>query len=186
MFNDTKIEIKNEIDSQFTKISRALSRYEYASSLDKEQKLLLSQLINEPFMVLTPENKGSIIMIFENVKKGIHSGSISVKDTEKSTSYLTETEELLDEFIKKIINFTQQKKEIQNQLSAFDDGELSTLQKELEKTITQQQDIKLKISSNKNDINENHTNIPKMIKEIETKLKRFSHTSYSISRTSQN
>ena len=93
---------------------------------------------------------------------------------------------MLDEFTKKIINFTQQKKEIQNQLSAFDDGELSTLQKELEKTITQQQDIKLKISSNKNDINENHTNIPKMIKEIETKLKRFSHTSYSISRTSQN
>jgi chromosome segregation ATPase len=180
VFNNTKIEIKNEIDSQFTKISRALSRYEYASSLDKEQKLLLSQLINGPFMVLTPENKDYIIMIFENVKKGIHSGSISVKDTEKSISYLTETEELLDEFTKKIINFTQQKKEIQNQLSAFDDGELSTLQKELEKTSIQQQDIKSKISSNKNDIDENHTNIPKMIEEIESKLERFSHTSYSI------
>ena len=88
MFNDTKIKIKNEINSQFIKISRALSRYEYASSLDKEQKLLLSQLINDPFEVLIPENKDSIIIIFENVKKGINSGSISVKDTEKSILYL--------------------------------------------------------------------------------------------------
>ncbi|MEK6870279.1 MAG: exonuclease SbcC, partial [Thermoproteota archaeon] len=37
-FNIKKNQIKNEIDSQFTKISRPLSRYEYASSMDKEQK----------------------------------------------------------------------------------------------------------------------------------------------------
>ena len=184
MFHNTKIKIKNEINSQFIKISRALSRYEYASSLDKEQKLLLSQLINDPFEVLIPENKDSIIIIFENVKKGIHSGSISVKDTEKSILYFTETEELLEEFIKKINDFVQQKKEIQNQLSAFDNDELSTLQKKLEKISDQQRDVKLKISSNKKDIDENHASIPKMIEEIESKLKRFSNTSYNITRPS--
>ena len=184
LINNTKIKIKNEIDSQFTKISRALSRYEYASSLDKEQKLLLSQLINGPFEALIPENKDSVIMIFENVRKGIHSGSISVKDTEKSLSYLTETEESLEEFVKKINEFEQQKKEIQNQLAVFDDDELSNLQKNLGKISSQKQDIKLKISSNKTDIDENHTRIPKMIEEIESKLKRFSNTSYNITRPS--
>ncbi len=184
LFNNTKIEIKNEINSQFTKISRALSRYEYASSLDKEQKLLLSKLINDPFNALMPENKDSIIVIFENVKKGIHSGSISVKDAEKSVSYITETEELLEKYIKKINDFSEKKKEVQDQLSAFDNDELSTLQKDLEKTSNQQQDIQLKISSNKKDIDENHASIPKIVEEIESKLKLFSNTSYNITRPS--
>ena len=43
-FKCQKSQIKIQIDAQFTKISRPLSRYEYGSSLDKEQKNLLSQL----------------------------------------------------------------------------------------------------------------------------------------------
>jgi len=181
-FNDTKNRIKNEIDAQFTKISRPLSRYEYASSLDKELKYLLSQLIKEPYNALTPKNKNSIIVIFESVRKGISSGSISVKDVEKSTSYLKETEELLGEFIKKINNFVEKKQEIQSKIVEFDNSELSTLQKNLEKTTTQKQDNSSKISSFKKDIDENHENIPKIISEIENKLKRFSNTDYTILR----
>ena len=181
-FNDTKNRIKNEIDAQFTKISRPLGRYEYASSLDKELKSLLSQLIKEPYNALTLKNKDSIIVIFESVRKGISSGSISVKDVEKSTSYLRETEELLGEFIKKINNFVEKKQEIQSKITEFDNSELSTLQKNLEKTMTQKQDNGSKISSFKKDIDENHENIPKIISEIENKLKRFSNTDYTIIR----
>ena len=157
-----------------------MSRYEYSSSLDKEQKSLLSQLINDPFEALTPKNKDSIIVIFENVRKGILSGSISVKDVEKSTSYLTETEELVGEFTKKTTNFVEQKKKIQHQLSDFDNHELSAFQKDLEKTLTHKQDMELKISSLGKEIDENHENIPKMVSEIENKLKRFSKTDYNI------
>ena len=181
-FNDTKNRIKNEIDAQFTKISRPLGRYEYASSLDKELKSLLSQLIKEPYNALTTKNKDSIIVIFESVRKGISSGSISVKDVEKSTSYLRETEELLGEFIKKINNFVEKKQEIQSKITEFDNSELSTLQKNLEKATTQKQDNGSKISSFKKDIDENHENIPKIISEIENKLKRFSNTDYTIIR----
>jgi len=181
-FKDTKNRIKNEIDAQFTKISRPLGRYEYASSLDKELKSLLSQLIKEPYNALTLKNKDSIIVIFESVRKGISSGSISVKDVEKSTSYLRETEELLGEFIKKINNFVEKKQEIQSKIVEFDNSELSTLQKNLEKTMTQKQDNGSKISSFKKDVDENHENIPKIISEIENKLKRFSNTDYTIKR----
>jgi chromosome segregation ATPase len=181
-FKDTKNRIKNEIDAQFTKISRPLGRYEYASSLDKELKSLLSQLIKEPYNALTQKNKNSIIVIFESVRKGISSGSISVKDVEKSTSYLRETEELLGEFIKKINNFVEKKQEIQSKITEFDNSELSTLQKNLEKATTQKQDNGSKISSFKKDIDENHENIPKIISEIENKLKRFSNTDYTIKR----
>ena len=184
--NDTKISIRNEIDTQFTKISRALSRYEYGSALDKEQKSLLTQLINDTFDALTPKNKDSIIVIFENVKKGILSGSVSVKDTEKSISYITETEELLEEFIKKINTFAEQKNEIQDQLSIFDNSELSTFEKDLEKTLSNKHDDELKISSLRKEIDENHTNIPITVSKIENKLKRFSNTDYHITSQNQN
>jgi len=181
-FNDTKIHIRNEINTQFTKISRALSRYEYGSALDKEQKSLLTQLINDTFEALTPKNKDSIIVIFENVRKGILSGSVSVKDAEKSMSYITETEELLEEFIKKINTFAEQKNEIQNQLSIFDNSELSTLEKDLEKALSNKHDDELKISSLRKDIDENNTNIPMTVSKIENKLKRFSNTDCHITR----
>ena len=184
--NDTKIHIRNEIDAQFTKISRALSRYEYGSALDKEQKSLLTQLINDTFDALTPKNKDSIIVIFENVKKGILSGSVSVKDSEKSISYITETEELLEEFIKKINTFAEQKNEIQDQLSIFDNSELSTFEKDLEKTLSNKHDDELKISSLRKEIDENHTNIPITVSKIENKLKRFSNTDYHITSQNQN
>ena len=48
-FGNQKSKIKNQINTQFTKISRPLSRYEYVSSLDKDQKIILSQLVSEPF-----------------------------------------------------------------------------------------------------------------------------------------
>jgi DNA repair exonuclease SbcCD ATPase subunit len=181
-FNDAKRKIINEIDTQFTKISRPLSRYEYSSALDKEQKSLLSQLINDPFEALTPKNKDSIIVIFENVRKGIISGSISVKDVEKSMGHLTETEEWLGGFIKKVKDFVEQKTEIQHQLSGFDNSELSTLQTDLEKKLSQKQYKELKISSLRKEIDEDHANIPKMVSEIKNNLKKFSNTDYNIKR----
>jgi len=54
------------------------------------------------------------------------------------------------------------------------------LQKNLEKAITQKQDNGSKISSFQKDVDENLTNIPNMISEIEIKLNRFTNTDYTI------
>ena len=66
----------------------------------------MSTLVDNPFDALVPENLDSIIVILENIRKGISSGSISVKDTEKTLSQLTETEESLDDFIKKVSDYS--------------------------------------------------------------------------------
>jgi predicted nucleic acid-binding Zn-ribbon protein len=185
-FSKDEFNIKNEINTQFTKISRALSRYEYASALDRDQKFLLTQLINDPYSVLTLKNKDSIIVIFENVKKGINSGSVSVKDNEKTISNITETEEILGQFIKKINLFTEQKNDIQTQLSLFDKSELTTLEKNLEKNQSNQKDCEARLSSLKKEIDENKTRIPELVATIENKLKKFSKTDYHIMNKSQN
>lgn len=178
--DNEKNKIKNDIDVQFTKISRPLSRYEYVSSLDKEQKSLLSQLVNGPFDALSQKNKDSIIIILENVRKGILSGSISVKDVEKSLSHLTETEELIGEFIKKTDNIIEKREKIKKKLSGFDNMGLSSINRDLEKTLEQKNDTSLKISSLKKEIEENSQKIPKFVSEIETNLKRFSNTDYHV------
>lgn len=179
-FTVKKNKIKNEIDSQFTKISRPLSRYEYVSSLDKEQKNLLSKLIEDPFEVLLSKNRDSIILILENVRKGITSGSISVKDTEKSFSQITETEEALDGFIKQVIAFVNKRQNIQDQMIALESNELSDLTSDLKNALSDKEDSKLKIKTFQDEINESHSNIPKLISDIEVKLRKFSNTVYTI------
>lgn len=179
-FTSKKNQIKNEINSQFTKISRPLSRYEYASSMDKEQKNLLSQLIKDPFEVLLSKNKDSIILILENVRKGISSGSISVKDTEKSFSQITEIEEALEGFIKQVNDFVNKKQNIQNQMVALESDKLFDLTRDLKNVLSNKEDSELKIKTFQTDINEDHSNINKLISDVEVKLRSFSNTVYTI------
>ena len=184
--DELKNKTKHNIDGQFSKISRPLSRYEYVSSLDKEQKSLLSLLVNNPFSALTPKNKDSILVILENVQKGILAGSISVKDATKSVSNVLEIKEKIDEFIKNSTNLEEKKQELQNRLSDFDTSDLTNQQKALDKANFQKQDFEKKISSYKSEIVENQERIPKIISEIEYKLKQFSNTDYQIIRPKQN
>ena len=179
-FTSKKNQIKNEINSQFTKISRPLSRYEYASSMDKEQKNLLSQLIKDPSEVLLSKNKDSIILILENVRKGISSGSISVKDTEKSFSQITEIEEALEGFIKQVNDFVNKKQNIQNQMVALESDKLFDLTRDLKNALSDKEDSELKIKTFQTDINEDHSNINKLISDVEVKLRSFSNTVYTI------
>lgn len=179
-FNSEKNQIKHKIDLQFTKISRSLGRYEYVSSLDKEQKNLLSKLIENPFEALLPKNRDSIILILENVKKGISSGAISVKDSEKSFSQIAETEKFLDGFIIQVNNCVDKNQQIQNQLNTLEPIGLPDLIHNLKSAFSNNDDYKLKIKTFQSEINELRSTIPKSISLIEVKLRKFSNTVYTI------
>jgi len=179
-FRTQKSKIKNEVDTQFTKISRPLSRYEYGSSLDKEQKNLLARLIKEPVEVLIPQNKDSIILILENVRKGISSGSISVKDIDKSLSYITETEETLDNFVKQISEYLEKHEKMENDLNSLNSDELASFEQELTKNTSFKEDLQLKFETFQGEMNEIDSKIPKLVSEIEKKLRQFSNTKYTV------
>ena len=180
VFSTQKSKIKNEVDTQFTKISRPLSRYEYGSALDKEQKNLLTRLIKEPFEVLIPQNKDSIILILENVRKGISSGSISVKDIDKSLSYITETEEILDNFVKQISEYLEKHEKMENDLNSLNPGELVSLEQELTKNTSFKEDLQLKSETFQGEMKEIDSKIPQLVSEIEKKLRQFSNTKYTV------
>ena len=179
-FENEKTKIKNEIDSQFTKISRPLGRYEYASSLDKEQKNILTKLVENPFEVLTFQNKDSVIMILENVKKGITSGSISVKDVDKTLSQITETEEALDGLVSHVSEYFQKYQKMSDDLESLRSEKLISLESELTKTSDAKNDLELKSQTFRGEIDEIDTDIPQLISQIEKKLRTFSNTKYTV------
>ena len=182
-FSNQKTTIKSEIDTQFTKISRPLGRYAYASSLDKEQTKILSTLVDNPFDALVPENSDSIIVILENIRKGISSGSISVKDTPKMLSQLTETEESLDTFIKKVSDYNDTFNSMKNDLTNLKPDNLTTLENNISKNNTSETDSHEKSEIILSEINDIDTQIPDIVSKIEGKLQLFSNTKYNISRS---
>ena len=180
IFSNQKTKIKNEIDTQFTKISRPLNRYEYASSLDKDQKNILTKLNTDVFDILLPKNKDSIIIILENIRKAVLSESISVKDVDKTLSQITETEEALDGFIKHISEYFKKYEQLENDLNSLKSKNLQSLEAELEKNISFKENAKLKSKTIQNEINEINLKIPQFVTRIEEKLRQFSNTKYVI------
>jgi predicted nucleic acid-binding Zn-ribbon protein len=175
-----KITIKHDIDQQFTKISRALTKYGYISSLEKPQKILMEKLLQNPFDAISAENKANIIIILEAAKKGIETGSVSVKDTEKSVIHIEETISTLDNFINKISKFNLKKTELQNQLKIFNINEFERKRSELTKTQNDKNDLENKIHDLENEISESKTSIPNTIREIENKLREITSIKYTI------
>ncbi|AFS80626.1 hypothetical protein NKOR_03660 [Candidatus Nitrosopumilus koreensis AR1] len=180
LFENEKSKIKDEINTQFTKISRPLGRYEYASSLDKEQKTILTKLLESPFDVLIPENRDSIIVILENVRKGIVSDSISVKDVDKTLSQITEIEESLDGFISQVSGYFQKHQKMQDELNLLRSEKLISLETELEKVSDSKDDLELKSETFQGEVDEIDSTIPQLVSEIEKKLRSFSNTKYTV------
>ena len=175
-----KNKIKDEIEHQFTKISRPLNKYVYVSSLDKPQKKLLVNLIANPYNELIDSNKRDIIQILESTRKGVQSGSVSVKDTDKSLTQIDETLSFIDTFIEKIADFNSSKNDIENKLSVFSSEELRQKESQLTRHQNDKLDLETKIESRKNELQNTTEFIPKHIKSLESILNQISAVQYTI------
>jgi len=174
------IQIKNEIDLQFTKISRPLNKYVYVSSLDKLQKKILEDLIENPYRVLSNTNKQDVIRILESVRKSVQSGSVSVKDINKSISQIDETFSKLDGFIKQIFMYNQKKNNVENELTVFNNKQLESKESDLAKRYNFKLDAESKIKSSDEEFKFTTDLIPKLVNNIESILNKISAVQYRI------
>jgi len=175
-----KNKIKNEIELQFTKISRPLNKYVYVSSLDKPQKKLLANLIENPYDVLIDSNKQDIVQILESTRRGIQSGSVSVKDADKSLLQIDETLSLLPGFIEKISVFNRSKSDIESKLLGFNNEELRHKESTLSKYKNDKSSLESKIRSTEKELTDTIEFIPKSIKSVESILNQISAVQYTI------
>jgi len=173
-------QITHEIDLQFAKISRPLSKYSYITSLEKHQKQLMGKLIDRPFGVLTAKNKTDIITILQAARKNVLSSSISMKDPEKAIAQIDETTEMLDSFISKVSEFNTIKGKLEDSLSVFSVRDLNQKESELSKLSDDKQNFESKIHTLEEDISNSKNEIPDVTRDIEIKLKAISSSKYRI------
>ena len=175
-----KNKIKNEIEHQFTKISRPLNKYVYVSSLDKPQKKLLTNLIDNPYDVLIDANKQDIVQILESTQNGVQSGSVSVKDTDKSLSQIRETLSLLTTFIEKISSFNYTKNDIESKLSAFNTEELIQKESSFNRHKIDKSALESKSKTIEIEMKNTIELVPKHVKSVESVLNQISAVQYMI------
>ena len=175
-----KNKIKNEIELQFTKISRPLNKYVYVSSLDKPQKKLLVNLIENPYDVLIDSNKQDIVQILESTRRGIQSGSVSVKDADKSLLQINETLSLIPGLIEKISVFNRSKSDIESKLLGFNNEQLIQKESVLNMHQYDKSTLESKIRSTEKELTDTIEFIPKSIKSVESVLNQISAVQYTI------
>ncbi len=173
-------QITHEIDLQFTKISRPLSKYSYITSLEKHLNQLMGKLVDRPFDVLSAENKTDIITILQATRKNVLSGSISMKLPDKSVAQIDETTEMLDSFISKISEFNVKKGKLEDSLRVFNVKDLSKKESELSKIKDDRQNLESKIKTLEEEISSSKKQIPNVAIDIEMKLKAVSSSKYRI------
>ena len=175
-----KNKIKGEIELQFTKISRPLNKYVYVSSLDKPQKKLLVSLAENPYDVLIDSNRQDIVQILESTRKAVQSGSVSVKDIDKSLSQIDETLSLLPGLVEKISVFNRSKSDIESKLLGFNNEKLRHKESTLSKYKNDKSSLESKIRSTEKELTDTIEFIPKSIKSVESILNQISAVQYTI------
>lgn len=168
--------VKHIIDLQFSKISRPLGRYSYISSFEKPVRKMMDELVANPYDVISQQNKTGIIQILEAVEKSVVSGSISVKDTDKSLEQIQETISRLDEFIALKETYSSKVATLEKDLAVFDIKSLESKERELEKTRSDIANIESTKKKLEADVKDSNHSLSKSISSLESGLARLANT----------
>jgi len=130
--------------------------------------------------VLVDSNKQDIIQILESTRKGIQSGSVSVKDTDKSLLQIDEILSLIPGFIEKISVFNRSKSDIESKLLGFNNDQLRQKESALSMHKNDKSSLESKISSIEKELKDTTDIIPKFVKSIESILNEISAVQYIV------
>ena len=180
---DEEKSLKNKIEEQFIKVSRPLNKYVYVSSLDKPLKIMTEKLASSPYDVISEMNESGIKTILSSVRSGIESGSVSVKDIEKSKQAITDIQDLIPKLIEQKAVFVTKQTKLNDDLHIFDNDRLLELVSSFEKSKLNILDAESKISLIQDQIDSTINSIHDMISKLELNLKQASSTSYKIEYT---
>ncbi|HXW01755.1 MAG TPA: hypothetical protein VD828_00075 [Candidatus Nitrosotenuis sp.] len=173
-------DLNKEINDEFSKISRPLGKYVYVTSLEKPFKVILERLIVNHADTISSENKDAIVTVLESCMKGIMSGTVSVKETEKSVAQITHLISLLDDFIARKANLQSQHDDLQEKLGVFDSKQLEDLEKQLERAKLDSSDTESKVKTLEEDLDNDYKQRQKLIEDLQSSLEGASGIKYTI------
>ena len=157
-----------------------MGRYEYGSSLDKDQKKILAGLITNPFGVLTASNTDSVGVILENVRRGISSGSISVKDVPKTLSHMAETADLAGTFTQQISEHLAKCQKLEREINAARSDELQTLEDDLARNVSSKKNAEERVRILLDYMDDASSKAVLLKSQIKDMLERFTKSQYTL------
>jgi len=172
--------VKNEIDLQFSKISRPLGKYSYISSLEKPLKNIMDRLVAEPAETITNENKNAIIEVLQATVKSVVAGNVSVKDSQKAVEQIEETINRLDEFLNLKNNLAKKRNDLESKLTIYNIKDLEEREKKLTRTKEDIIQSESSVKALEKEIPEESKRVPQIISDIETKLSEISRTKMAL------
>ncbi len=165
--------LDKKIDDEFSKVSRPLGKYVYVTSLDKSLKSILERLLQRPSAIIGSEPKESIVTILESCMKGIVSGSVSVKEADKSVDQITTLISELDELIEDKKTLGGKILEIEKNTLEFDRKSLELLEKQLLQCKTDTEDTMIKIKNLRNEIEQKSVQKQKSFSELKSSIQKL-------------
>lgn len=172
--------IRREIESQFTRISRPLGKYTYVSSLDREHKNLLDTMTARPADAMRSASKDMMIAVLMAVRRGVISGSVSVKDQMKAVSQIDETVEMLDGFIVKFARYDDRRKSLREEMGRFDTTRLDRLREDIEALRSDRDHCSERAQASESEAGEMTAQRDAMVLELERLLCDVSSVRYHI------
>lgn len=173
--------LDKEIDDEFSKVSRSLGKYVYVTSLDKPLKSILERLVERPSKLVGTESTESIKTILESCMKGIVSGTVSVKEVDKSVDQITSLLSSVDGLVSKKTHIKSQIEQIEQNIAQFDQAKLSTLEKQMVKSKSDQEDAKTKIKNLQQDLEQVASQKQDLLKKLSNMLEKTLGVKYYIS-----
>jgi chromosome segregation ATPase len=141
----------------------------------------LEKLIANHADTLSSENRDSIVTVLESCMKGIISGSVSVKETDKSVDQITGLMSVLDDFIARKNETKSQLEDLKKKLEVFNSKQLDDLEKQLARAKSDRDDAESKIKKLQSDIDQDNVQMPKLVGDLQGSLENISGTKYTIS-----
>ena len=169
-----------QIDDEFSKVSRALGKYVYVTSLDKPLKSILERLVERPSLVVGVENTESIKTILESCMKGIVSGTVSVKENDKSVDQIGLVIAQLDSLAQRKASIENQITQTEQSMKQFEGLNLATLEKQLEKSKSDQEDAQSKIKNLEKDIKDAESQKQETLQTLESSLFQLFRVKYKV------
>lgn len=173
-------QIRAEISTQFSKISRPLGRYEYGSSLDKAQQKVLAGLVADPAGTVHPENVETISVIFSNVRRAVATGSISAKDVEKTIAMLAETTGMVGPLADRVAECDGRRGDLESKARAAKPADLDECEAKLSKAVLQHKDTGHRMEALRAQIKDDGSAILDMSADLQMRLRQHTGVRYEI------
>ena len=173
-------QIRVEINAQFSKISRPLGRYEYGSSLDKEQQKILAGLVADPAGTVNPKNVETISVIFSNVRRAVATGSISAKDVEKTIAMLAETADMVGPLAGRVAECAGRRGDLAGKARSAKPADLDECETKLSKAVSQHGDVGRRMEALRAQIKDDNSSILEMSADLQMRLRQHTGIRYEI------